>query len=98
VVQAVDGVSGETISYQYDVLKRLTQASSTPTSGSTPAAWTQGYTYDGFGNLTGERFDGDSGELGDESADELDGGVVECEGTMRTGICGARRMWRPGAG
>jgi YD repeat-containing protein len=54
VVQAVDGVSGETISYQYDVLKRLTQASSTPTSGSTPAAWTQGYTYDGFGNLTGK--------------------------------------------
>jgi RHS repeat-associated protein len=53
-VQAVDGVSGETISYQYDVLKRLTQASSTPTSGSTPAAWTQGYTYDGFGNLTGK--------------------------------------------
>ena len=43
--------SGETITYQYDALKRLTQASSTPIAGSTPAAWTQNYTYDGFGNI-----------------------------------------------
>ena len=52
IVQAVDTVSGETISYQYDALKRLVLASGTPNAGSTPAAWTQTYGYDGFGNLT----------------------------------------------
>jgi YD repeat-containing protein len=45
ITQMVDTVSGETISYQYDALKRLTSASST-------AAWNQTYQYDGFGNLT----------------------------------------------
>jgi len=33
VSQVVDGVSGETIAYQYDALKRLVSASSTPTTG-----------------------------------------------------------------
>ena len=37
--------TGETVSYQYDKLKRLTSASST-------AGWSQAYTYDGFGNMT----------------------------------------------
>jgi len=51
ITQAIDGISGETISYQYDALKRLISAASSPTSGSTPTAWTQTYQYDGFGNL-----------------------------------------------
>jgi len=54
VVRAVDGVSGETISYQYDALKRLLSASSSPNAGGTPAAWMQSYSYDGFRNLTGK--------------------------------------------
>jgi len=54
VVQVSDGVSGETIAYQFDSLKRLTQASSTPQAGTTPTAWTQQFSYDGFGNLTGK--------------------------------------------
>ena len=37
--------SGETVSYQYDSLQRLAQATSTQ-------GWGQGFTYDGFGNLT----------------------------------------------
>jgi RHS repeat-associated protein len=45
VAQTVDAVSGETISYQYDALKRLSSASSTQ-------SWAETYTYDGFGNLT----------------------------------------------
>lgn len=53
ITSVSDTLSGETISYTYDVLKRLTLASSTPISGSTPAAWTQSYQSDGFGNLTG---------------------------------------------
>jgi RHS repeat-associated protein len=38
--------------YQYDALRRLISAASTPNVGSTPAAWTQTFQYDGFGNLT----------------------------------------------
>ena len=33
ITQAIDTLSGETISYQYDQLKRLTSARSTPTAG-----------------------------------------------------------------
>ncbi len=58
ITQAVDAVSGETISYQYDALKRLISASSTPTPGPTPAAWTQTFQYDGFGNLTAKVLNG----------------------------------------
>jgi RHS repeat-associated protein len=41
-----DSVSGETVTYQYDALKRLTTATSTVSTNN------QGYQYDGFGNLT----------------------------------------------
>ena len=44
-----DNISGEQVVYVYDVLNRL--ASAGATSGT---AWGQAYTYDGFGNLTGE--------------------------------------------
>ena len=47
-----DTISGETITYQYDALKRLTQASSSPIGGTTPASYTMNYSYDVFGNLT----------------------------------------------
>ena len=60
ITQAVDTLSSETISYQYDSLKRLTSASSSPISGSTPTAWTQTYQYDGFGNLTAKVLNGTS--------------------------------------
>ena len=58
ITQARDTMSGETISYTYDALKRLTEASATPISGSTPAAWTQAYGYDGFGNMTSKVLNG----------------------------------------
>jgi RHS repeat-associated protein len=41
--------SGETITYQYDSLNRLIQASGT---GGPQGAWSQSFTFDGFGNLT----------------------------------------------
>jgi hypothetical protein len=41
-----DVLSGETIRYQYDALKRLSSASSTQ-------GWGQQFVFDGFGNLTG---------------------------------------------
>jgi RHS repeat-associated protein len=40
----VDAVSGETITYKYDALKRLSSA--------TAQNWGETYTYDGYGNLT----------------------------------------------
>src|SRR4029077_10886999 len=44
IASQTDNLSLETISYQYDSLNRLIQASA--------AGWSQTYTYDGFGNLT----------------------------------------------
>jgi YD repeat-containing protein len=41
---SVDAVSGETITYKYDALKRLSSA--------TAQNWGETYTYDGYGNLT----------------------------------------------
>ena len=58
ITQAVDTLSGETISYQYDALKRLTSASSTPNAGSSTAPWTETFQYDGFGNLTAKTLNG----------------------------------------
>ena len=48
VSQTTDGVLGETVNYGYDMWNRLTSA--TATNGS----WGEGYTFDGFGNLTGK--------------------------------------------
>jgi hypothetical protein len=45
ITSSVDAVTGETITYQYDLLKRLESASSSKN-------WGETYTYDGFGNMT----------------------------------------------
>ena len=71
-----DTMSGETIVYTYDSLRRLTQAASTPNAGSTPPAWTQQFQYDGFGNLTAK------GSERDDDVHWRDGGdesIVEFE-------------------
>lgn len=46
IASSTDAVTGETIAYLYDSLKRLASASST-------AGWSDGYSFDGSGNLTG---------------------------------------------
>jgi hypothetical protein len=43
---------------RYDLLKRLTSSSSTPKNGSSPAAWTETFQFDGFGNLTAKVLNG----------------------------------------
>src|ERR1017187_9049946 len=48
VTQVTDLVSGEQVTYQYDVLNRLTQATTNT------AQWGLSFQYDGFGNLTGQ--------------------------------------------
>ena len=46
IVQSVDGVSGEQVTYQYDALNRLAHAKTAS------SAWGETYQYDRFGNLT----------------------------------------------
>ena len=45
IASSVDGISGETVTYTYDALKRLSRR--------VTATWSAGYTYDGYGNLLG---------------------------------------------
>jgi len=44
ITSSVDGMTGETVTYQYDALKRLLSASG--------KNWGETYTYDGYGNMT----------------------------------------------
>jgi RHS repeat-associated protein len=46
--QSKDWVTGEEVTYTYDMVNRLIGAATTD------ASWGQAYTYDGFGNLTGK--------------------------------------------
>ena len=95
ITQASDTVSGETITYAYDSLKRLTSATSAPISGSTPAAWTQGYQYDGFGNLTSKvlnngantipwAVDGTTNRFGSGSSYDANGNLLSGPGVTLT--------------
>src|ERR1019366_10441496 len=68
ITQAVDTISGETIGYQYDSLKRLVSAASTPTSGSSAAPWTENFQYDGFGNMTAKTLNGTTTQMPVNSA------------------------------
>ena len=49
ITSQTDVISGETVTYAYDSLNRLVNASGT---GDPSGAWSQAFTYDGFGNLT----------------------------------------------
>jgi hypothetical protein len=52
IASSADAVTGETVAYQYDNLKRLVGATSSPLPPVNGTAWSEAYTYDGFGNLT----------------------------------------------
>jgi YD repeat-containing protein len=52
IASSADAVTGETVAYQYDSLKRLAGATSTPLPPVNGTAWSEAYAYDGFGNLT----------------------------------------------
>jgi len=61
ITQVTDTMSSaETITYQYDSLKRMISAAATSGSSST---WTQTYQYDGFGNLTGKALNGGANSI-----------------------------------
>jgi RHS repeat-associated protein len=48
IASQTDNVSGEQVVYTYDAVNRLA------TAGATSGSWGQSYSYDGFGNLTGQ--------------------------------------------
>ncbi len=89
ITQVTDAVSGETVVYQYDALKRLTSAASTPNVGSAPAAWTETYGYDGFGNLTSKVLNGTTTTIGVNAAtNRLSGASYDANGNMTSGAGG----------
>jgi RHS repeat-associated protein len=86
ITQAVDTVSGETIVYQYDLLKRLVSASATPTAGSGSAAWTETFQYDGFGNLTQKTLNGTATPIPVNAAtNQLANAYYDANGNMTSG-------------
>ncbi len=87
ISQVVDSVSGETIVYQYDLLRRLTSASSTPNYGSSPTPWTQTFQYDGFGNLTAKVLNGTTTPIAVNAAtNQLTSGYYDANGNMTSGL------------
>ena len=86
ITQAVDNVSGETIAYQYDALRRLTSAASTPNAGTTPTAWTQTFQYDGFGNLMAKVLNGSTTPIPVNAAtNQLSSAYYDANGNMTSG-------------
>jgi RHS repeat-associated protein len=87
ITQVVDTVSGETIVYQYDALKRLTSATSTPNTGSSTTAWTQTFQYDGFGNLTAKVLNGTTTSIVvNASTNQLSSASYDYNGNMTSGV------------
>ena len=69
------------------MLKRVTTASSTPNSGGTPTAWTQSYTYDGFGNLTAKILNGTTTSIPVNAAtNQLSSAYYDANGNMTSGV------------
>jgi len=80
-----DGTGGETVTYQYDALKRLISAAATPNSGG-PAAGTQTYGFDGFGNLTSKVLNGTTAAIPvDGATNRLTSATYDANGNMLTG-------------
>jgi RHS repeat-associated protein len=87
ITQVSDTISGETISYQYDALKRLTSVSSTPQPGSSVASWTQTFQFDGFGNLTAKVLNGGTPTLipANPLTNQLSNASYDLNGNMTSG-------------
>jgi RHS repeat-associated protein len=87
ITQVSDTISGETIQYKYDSLKRLTSATSTPQSGSPVQAWTENFQFDGFGNLTGKVLNGNPTAIGVNAAtNQLTNAGYDPSGNMISGL------------
>jgi RHS repeat-associated protein len=86
ITQVDDQISKETIVYQYDSLKRLISAASTPDSGNSVPAWTQTYSYDGFGNLMGRVTNGTTYSIPiDAATNRVSGASYDLNGNSTQG-------------
>jgi len=86
ISQMVDATSGENVSYQYDALERLISASGSPRTGSTPAAWSENFQYDGFGNLTAKVLNGTTTSIPVTAAtNRLANATYDANGNMTSG-------------
>jgi RHS repeat-associated protein len=74
----VDAITGETITYQYDALKRLLQASG--------KNWGESYVYDGYGNLTQMNPTGTAGAPSLNVSVALDANNVPTNRISATGV------------
>ena len=83
ITQVVDSLSGETITYQYDALKRLTSACSS-LNNCTSAPTT--FQYDGFGNLTSKTLAGVTSAIPVTAAtNQLSNASYDANGNMYSG-------------
>ncbi len=86
ISQAVDNLSGETITYLYDSLRRLTSATSTPLAGGVPSGWAETFGYDGFGNLTSKVLNGTSAPIAvNAGTNQLSNALYDFNGNMISG-------------
>ncbi len=88
IASVTDAISGETVTYTYDALKRLTKAVSVPNAGSTVSGWTENYGYDGFGNLTSKVLNGGANQLPgvDPYTNRLASAGYDNNGNMTSGL------------
>jgi RHS repeat-associated protein len=86
ITQISDAISGETVTYAYDALKRLTSASSTPQTGSSTIPWTESFQFDGFSNLTAKVLNGTATTIPVNAAtNQLTAASYDLNGNMLTG-------------
>ena len=78
IASSVDAITGETITYQYDALKRLLQASG--------KNWGESYVYDGYGNLTQMNPSGSAGAPTLNVSVQVDGNNVPTNRITATGV------------
>ena len=87
ITQMADSVSGETVTYQYDVLKRLTAAGSTPMTGSSAQPWNESFQYDGFGNLNAKVLNGTTQTVAvNPQTNQLSNALYDGNGNMTAGV------------
>ena len=78
ITSSVDAITGETITYQYDALKRLQSAAG--------KNWGETYTYDGYGNLTQMNPSGTAGAPALNVTVALDANGVPTNRIAATGV------------
>ena len=86
ITQMSDSLSGETVLYGYDQLKRLTAACSSLNGCSSVAVWAQNYQYDGVGNLTAKVLNGATTSIPvNPATNRLTGATYDANGNMTSG-------------